>query len=106
MTKTMAPPADSRFDPTGKVCRVHVVDKGNLRAFADVKLSGVGIIRGFRIIQEAGKRAWVSVPQRAWTDPDGQRKFSPLIELTPDLKARLSAAILKAWERRREVSHA
>ena len=40
---------------------------GNLKAFADVQIDGL-TVKGFRVIQQSGQRAWVSVPQQQAKD--------------------------------------
>lgn len=52
--------------------RIKFVTRGNLRAFADVELfvpnSGTNsaflLLRGVRVIHEAGKKAWVQMPHQ------------------------------------------
>jgi DNA-binding cell septation regulator SpoVG len=83
----------------GRVINVTLMEKGNLRAFVDVEILRAITIRSFRVVQEPLKRAWVSVPQREYTDAAGQRTFAPVVELRPDLKMRLFKAILIAWQK-------
>jgi DNA-binding cell septation regulator SpoVG len=74
---------------------------GNLKAFAKIKLGAV-IVHGCRVIQQPGQKAWVALPQvpaRAKADGSGTGWF-PVIEITsPDLLARVRAAVLEAWGR-------
>lgn len=75
-------------------------DRGNLRGFADVELSAHGwpflLLRGVRIVQQAGQRAWVQMPvQRSAVDG----KYYPIAKsLDPDLFACLKQAVLDAYQ--------
>jgi DNA-binding cell septation regulator SpoVG len=66
---------------------------GNLRAFASVRIGAV-VIHSVRIIQQPGQKAWCSMPQSKSGD-----KWYALVEITSkELKDRVSAAVLDAWE--------
>ncbi len=69
---------------------------GALKAYVSVKI-GPLTIHDFRVIKQADQDAWVSVPQKSWNTPQGERKFSPLLELPPDWKGPLSDAVIAAW---------
>jgi DNA-binding cell septation regulator SpoVG len=71
---------------------------GPLRAFASVRLGDV-IIHDCRVVQQAGQRAWVSLPQREYLH-DGQKKYTAIVELSESLKREVSRFVLAAWERR------
>jgi DNA-binding cell septation regulator SpoVG len=88
-----------------RVIAVRPVNKGSLRAIVDVGLGPSLVIREFRVIQQAGQRAWVAPPARKWKDDAGKRRFEPLIELTGGLKGRVEAAILAAWQGDRGGAH-
>jgi DNA-binding cell septation regulator SpoVG len=75
-----------------------IAGDGPLRAFASIRLDGV-IIHDCRIIQQAGQRPWVSLPQREYTH-DGQKKYAAVVELSEPLKRELTRTVLAAWERR------
>jgi DNA-binding cell septation regulator SpoVG len=72
-------------------------DKGNLKAFADVKIGKSLKIMGFRIVQQPNQAAWVSPPQRTWQDKEGKQRYSPIVELSGDLKAEVDEAVLAEW---------
>jgi DNA-binding cell septation regulator SpoVG len=76
-----------------------VTGRGNLKAFARVRLGAV-VIHGCRVIQQPGQKAWVALPQvpaRAKADGSGAGWY-PVIEITnPELLARVRAAVLEAW---------
>lgn len=80
---------------------------GNTRAFVTVRV-GRGdnslLIDGFKVVQEAGKRAWVAVPsqERQRVDPQtGQTvtKWYPVVTLPDAWKQAIEDAVLAAWER-------
>ena len=72
------------------------INKGNLKAFVTVTIERV-TIKGFRIVQQPGKKAWVSVPQQEWTDNKGERRYSNIIELPDDLLKHTRQIILDEW---------
>jgi DNA-binding cell septation regulator SpoVG len=74
------------------------LDRGNLKAFASVRLGGV-VVHDLRVVQQPGQRPWVSLPQREY-EKDGQKKFTPIVELTEPLKREVSRLVLAAWEAR------
>ena len=69
-----------------------------LRAFVDIKING-WIIYDWRIVQQQGQRAWVTVPQTSWKDADGKVKYRALLSIPGELKQRIEVAILSAWEK-------
>jgi len=71
--------------------------KGSLKAFANVKVGKSLRVYGFRIIQQANQKAWVSPPQRSWKGDDGKTMYAPIVEVTGDLKAAIDEAVLNAW---------
>jgi len=75
----------------------HLDGKGSLKAFANVKVGKSLRMYGFRVIQQAGQKVWVSPPQRSWKDDEGQTKYAPIVEVTGDLKAAIDEAVLNAW---------
>ena len=75
-----------------------------LKAFASVQV-GDWIIYEWRIVQQPGQRAWVSVPQVSWKDQDGKVKYKALLSIPGELRQRIEVAILSAWEREKENAH-
>lgn len=73
------------------------VDKGNLKALADVKVGKSLKIFGIRVIQQPNQRAYVSPPQRQWQDKDGKTRYAPMLELSGELKDEVEAAVLLEW---------
>lgn len=89
--------APRRKAPPFEVVDLRLTDNaGSLRAYATVRI-GPLLVHDFRIIQQAGQAVWVSVPQKVWNTPQGERKFSPLLELPADWKQPLADAVIAAW---------
>ena len=76
----------------------NVNNAGALQALVSVRVGSV-IFHDFRVVQQEGKRAWVSVPQQSWVDEEtGERRFKNLIELPRELKKKVDAVVLEAYE--------
>lgn len=87
-----------------RVEKIHLVGKGSLRAFADVRVEPLGwVIRGFRIIQQPGQKAWVSVPQREYRD-NGHRKYAQEVLMSKAHRQRVEEIILNEWEKQKGES--
>jgi DNA-binding cell septation regulator SpoVG len=83
--------------PPFEVVDLRLIDNaGSLRAYASVKI-GPLTVHDFRVIQQAEKEPWVSVPQKAWNTPQGERRFAPLLELPTEWKQPLANTVLAAW---------
>jgi DNA-binding cell septation regulator SpoVG len=83
---------------TLRVLALRRVERGTLKASADVALGQNLTLYDLRVIQQPGQRAWVSPPQREWTDAQGQRRYTPLVDLRGDLRIRIERAVLAAYE--------
>jgi DNA-binding cell septation regulator SpoVG len=71
-----------------------ITGAGNLRAFAVISVAGKLRISDVRVIQQPDQKPWVSMPSRAY-EKDGQRKWSPIVELIDDqLKETISQVVL------------
>ena len=81
-----------------RLCR----ERGNLRAFCDVLIGGKMLIRDLRVIQESGKAAFVSPPQRTWIDADGKTRYTPIVAWPAEWQDALTESALVAWQQ--EVS--
>jgi DNA-binding cell septation regulator SpoVG len=91
-------PPEPKKAPAFEVVDLRLIENaGSLRAYASVKI-GPLTVHDFRIIKQADQDAWVSVPQKSWNTPEGERRFSPLLELPPDWKRPLSDAVIAAWQ--------
>ncbi len=72
-----------------------IVGDGNLKAFADLKLGGNIIVKGFSVVQ--GKRGvFVSMPRKAGKDG---RWFDILLPTSEDFKHEIEGKVLEAYER-------
>lgn len=71
-----------------------VENGGNLKALATVK-TGCLKTHGWRVIQQPGQRAWVSVPQ----EQDRNGRWHNRLEVTnPTVLEQIRGAVLAAWE--------
>jgi hypothetical protein len=70
-----------------------ITDQGNLRAFVDVQ-TGPFTIRGVRIIQQEGQRAYANLPQQQGKDG----RWFPIVECAdPELATAIKAEALRFW---------
>lgn len=83
--------------PAVQVEQIKTINKGSLRGFCTVVIGGLKI-NSCRVIQEQGKTAWVSLPQQEWTDREGKKRYSPIVEVPDHVKAAIQEAVLRAWE--------
>ena len=75
--------------PPIKCLNFKVLDKGSLRGFFDVEVAtsfGPLVIRDCRLIQQDGRKAFISTPQKEYTGNDGTKKWSTLVELPKEWK--------------------
>ena len=71
---------------------------GNLKAFADVKVGGSLIIRGFSVVQ-GKKGVFASMPRKAGKDG---RWFDTLEPVNEDIRKELQEKVLEAYEEDKE----
>jgi DNA-binding cell septation regulator SpoVG len=71
--------------------------KGNLKGFASVQIAGKVTIHSCRIVQQPGQAPWVSLPQEEYTDREGKKRYSPMVEIPDEWKEPLSHAVLDAF---------
>lgn len=90
--------------PDQKTSRFHIdifnlerLDKGNLKAFVDIKIGRSIRIYGFRVIQQPNQKPWVSPPQRSWQDPQGKTHYAPIIEVFDELKQEIEEAVMQSY---------
>jgi len=83
-----------------EVIGIRRVDRGRLRAFADVQLGDL-ILRDFVILDGPSKRAFVAVPRRMWVN-GGQRYFAPLIDFRNGMRNKVETAILLRWNQEQD----
>jgi len=86
--------------PTGpRVLKIELRpdDGKRLRAFVDIALDSGIIIRGFRILQEQGKRPSVSAPMASIKLPGKEPYLKTMVVLPDEIKGEIDLAILSAW---------
>jgi len=74
------------------------VNHGNLKAFIDLQI-GQTIMRDFRVVHVEGQRPWVSSPQVAWKDGNGELKYKTIITFPKELKELVDNMILAHYQR-------
>ncbi len=82
-----------------EIIKLTPVGNGNLKVFVSVDIGGKLKVYSCRIIQQADQRPLVSLPTQEWTDREGKKRYSPIIELPDQVKDAVEDAILKYWER-------
>ena len=70
--------------------------QGSLKGFAEIKIADKMILRDVRLIQVAGKPAFVSPPQKEYTNREGEKKYSKLAEWPQEWEADILNAIVAA----------
>jgi hypothetical protein len=76
------------------------VDFGSLQAFADLTIraeAGEVTVKGFRVVHQKGKDAWVALPQTSYLK-DGKTINKTVLELPKVLESRVKEAILLGYE--------
>jgi len=74
-----------------------VMDRGALKAFAQIQV-GDFTFTDCRIINENGKKPWVSMPVLSYKNEHGMTRYRTLVQvLDKNLKNEISQAILRAW---------
>lgn len=72
-----------------------ITGDGNLKAFADVKVAGILVIKGFSVMQGKGG-VFVSMPKKAGKDG---RWFDILTPLNEGIKQELRDKVLEAYDK-------
>jgi DNA-binding cell septation regulator SpoVG len=83
------------------IVEVKKMERGNLKAFADVTLPtefGEVTLRGFRVIQKDEQPTWVALPSSSYTK-DGKIVNSPLLEVSRNLKRQITDAVLAEYHK-------
>ena len=81
-----------------EVGEIKAIQRGALRAFVSVKIGEDLTILNFRVVQQAGQRAHVHCPQLEYIDGFGNRKYFPVVKLSPKLKEEVQNVILEKWD--------
>jgi DNA-binding cell septation regulator SpoVG len=98
MSIPQSPPQRNQAPSKIRIITIHQAVGGNLRAFVDIGLGASLVIKGFRIVQQPGQKAWVAPPQREFMGDNGLKRYAPIGELSGGLKRAVEQAILAAWE--------
>jgi DNA-binding cell septation regulator SpoVG len=83
---------------------VKIIDRGNLKAFADITLKtdlGEVTLRSFRVVQMEGKEPWVGFPTISYVK-NGKTINNPVIEASRGINREIANAILEEYMRLRQ----
>ena len=82
-----------------RILDIRLQDNGKpFKALVDIKL-GELIIRDFRVIQQDGHKAYVTMPQSSWRGPGGRIQYKTLIVMSDELKWKIDSAILAEYQK-------
>jgi DNA-binding cell septation regulator SpoVG len=102
-TMSVSKPTSENNHPSSstkiRVIAIRRFNRGTVRAIADIGLVTSVVLKGFKVVQQPGQRAWASPPSRECQGTDGKRRFTSRIELTGFLKSQVEQAILEAHVR-------
>ncbi len=77
-----------------------VQERGALKAFVEIRV-GQFVLTDCRIIQENGKKPWVSMPVISYKNQHGTVNYKTLVQINDkNLKNEISHAVIRAWENR------
>lgn len=85
--------------------RVKLLERGQLRAFADVTISFSGhelTVLGFRIIQKDNQVPWIALPTSSY-QKEGKPVNKKLVECSHKLNQTIQEIILHEYERARST---
>ncbi len=91
------------MDTNIEILNFKKVNQGNLKAFIDIQI-GKTIFRDFRVVHVEGQRPWVSSPQVAWKDGNGELKYKSIITFPKELKELVDSIILAHYQREMGVT--
>ena len=72
--------------------------QGSLKGFAEVKVADKIVIRDIRLVQVAGKEAFVSPPQKEYTNREGEKKYTKLVEWPQEWDSFIRDAVFNAYQ--------
>jgi DNA-binding cell septation regulator SpoVG len=56
------------------------------------------VIHGFKFMQQAGQKMWISPPDEKYTDKDGKTKYKKIVEFADkDYLAKIEAEAIKVY---------
>jgi DNA-binding cell septation regulator SpoVG len=70
--------------------------QSSLKGFAEVKVADKIVIRDIRLVQVAGKEAFVSPPQKEYTNREGEKKYTKLVEWPQEWDSFIRDAVFNA----------
>lgn len=75
-----------------------VYNEGNVKAYANIRVNGFLEIDSLKVVQQAGQRAWVAMPDNVRSLPEKR----PVLRIynNDQLKEAIKQAVLSAWEGR------
>lgn len=76
------------------VVSIRPMERGNLKALADIQLGETMIIHGCRIVQQPGQRAYVALPQ----NESGGKYYPVVTAVDKRFKEAIEVKVLAAWE--------
>ena len=93
------------MEPEITVALARVSAKAPLRALADVSLRCGGYeitIRRCAVFEKPGSPPWANLPKLS-IEKNGKKQFVPIVDLSNELRKRVSAAVLHEYERKRDT---
>ena len=74
-------------------------EKNTLRGFFSVRLAS-GLILHSLMLHERNERRWIGYPSREWTNPEGEKQYTPIVEFEdPGTANRFRDEMLAALDR-------
>jgi len=67
------------------------MEKNTLRGFADLELTRIGLVIKDCTWHLKDGKEWIGLPARSYDDAEGVRRWSPIVEFTPEAKAERAA---------------
>ena len=83
-----------------RVEEIRKLQRGSLRGFATVNVSGIRISH-IKIVRTEGKELLIGMPQRSYQMTNGERRYSNIVYLPDDLQRKLEKEILRFWNPQR-----
>lgn len=89
-----------------EIVNIKLFDRPPLRAIVEVEIRGI-TTRAWRVVKWNGQKAQIQAPQATWRGQDGRIHYEDLVSLVGELRQRIDAQILVAYEEeiKRNGSH-
>lgn len=78
------------------VTRITPINSANVKAFASVQLGNTLTIHGVKIVQQAGQKAYVRLPDQK--PPNGERWFPVVESVDQQFMDAVQEKVLAAWQ--------